>query len=221
MPSNKNKKSSKSNKAERAAKLSSRAERSLAIDSLPPFGPVVEEDIKRVLGYKHLSIQYAGHNAFIPTNERDMYADKPVTITRKDDKTFMVQILTPSMEPVEDKFTEFNVHHDYRLRYDFLPDYDRNAADYPVAHEIMSLISTADRSRRVKKRFKDVPQDIKEVYASFMELGEGIHVKGSKTTSGPKLCPEDPTGTAFRFDTNLVGVEYSGENEQGFHLFVR
>ena len=145
---------------------------------MPSFGPVEEthdEELKRILGYKHVSIN---------DNGSDLYY-QPVSISQKDNGNFCIQHLTNDMKPIEGRYCEIEDPKVDWPQVEFLPDYDRNVANYPVARKIMKEISrgkklTHRQARRVKKCIEDVPPESMDVYKAFMDCGEGIQIKCMK-----------------------------------------
>ena len=98
----------------------------------------------------------------------------------------------------------------------FLPDYDRNAADYPVARQIMSLSRVDDMTRRVKKCVNDVPAGkMNATFLKFMERGQCVHVKCDKSSS------KALSGLVYRCEVKLLGGEYEGDGVQSFLLSLR
>lgn len=196
---NAKKKKGKGNKAERAAKLSLRAERNLPIESLPSFFPVPEtpqQEMKRILSYKHISTGPCG-----------FYEQVPVSITPKENGKFNVQMFTNDKKRVEKTVELVDFSRQFELGFNFLPDYDRNAATYPVAREIMNRVNhDVDVSRRAKKRIGDVPHNIRDAYLKFLERGENIQIRCGTNCRG---LPEAQLPSAKHWcEVKLVGDEY-------------
>ena len=93
----------------------------------------------------------------------------------------------------------------------FQPDYDRNAAAYPVAEEFLSNRRGIDMSRRVKKRIKDVPSEKLAVFQQFIEGGDGIEVVCGSASGIPTM--------EYSFVVKLAGEAYSNGNVQAFTYF--
>jgi hypothetical protein len=243
MPNNKKKKGGKkgsNDKAERAANLARRAEknRPMDINSLPnfPCPETHEQSLERILSYKYLSSNTEG-------------SDRPVSVSlvlKTNDSVLRKQEYTTNdMEELEEKFVDYHVKDSGFFRKAVLPDYDRNAATYPVARKIMGGLRVADLTRHATKRAKDVPVEQLDAYNKFVERGGNIQVdctiSNEMTKAGIPMdsgsiellnCKElglnrfgkeivgDTDPLAYCCRVKLLGEDYGHDNSYSFSIFL-
>ena len=85
-----------------------------------------------------------------------------------------------------------------------LPDYDRKAANYPIAMELMDR-KPKDLSRKVLKCIDSVPAGKRDVFKKFVARGEGMSVECAKIVK-PIEYGGDGT-TMYYYQVKLLDYE--------------
>jgi hypothetical protein len=94
-----------------------------------------------------------------------------------------------------------------------LPDYDRNAAEYPIAMELMDR-KPKDLSRKVLKCINSVPAGKQDVFKKFVNRGEGISVDCVKLVKPPEFGGDG-------VPTYCFGVQLLDDENEKFVLSAR
>ena len=161
MPNNKKKTcSSKKKAAAAAASPQDMNIGDLSLDSYPQR-ETSAQSLQRILQYKYLS--------------------------DKDDRPLCINLHEKNEEEGGDKYVieyldvnrRFVVNAAYlhqMIAGGLLPDYDRNAASYPIAMELMDR-KPKDLSRKALKCINSVPAEKRDVFKKFVNRGEGISVE--------------------------------------------
>ena len=163
MPNNKKKNKGRGAKKKAAAARQAAADdiiniSELSLDSYPQR-ETPAQSLQRILGYKYLS-------------DKD---DRPLCINLHEkneeggDK-YVIEYLD-----VNRRFV-VNTAYLHKMIADLRPDYDRDAASYPIAMELMDC-KPKDLSRKVLKCINSVPADKRDVFQKFVHRGEGMSVE--------------------------------------------
>ena len=169
MPNNKKKKNNKGGGAKKkktASRPQAQAEDmnvgDLSLDSYPQ-NETPAQSLQRILQYKYLS-------------DED---DRPLCINLHErneeggDK-YVIEYLD-----VNRRYVVNAAYLHQMIAVGLIPDYDRDAASYPIAMELMDR-KPKDLSRKAFKCINSVPSDKRDVFKKFVDRGEGISVECAK-----------------------------------------
>ena len=136
----------------------------LSLDDSYPQRETPEESLQRILQYKYLSDK-DGRPLCINLDEEDEEGGDKYVIEYLD---------------VQKRFAVNTAYLHQMIASGLLPDYDRKAANYPIAMELMDRKPPKDLSRKALKCINSVPADKRDVFKKFVARGEGMSIECAK-----------------------------------------
>jgi hypothetical protein len=140
----------------------------LSLDDSYPQRETPAQSLQRILQYKYLSDK-DGRSICINLHEKD----------EEGGDKYVVEYLD-----IQERFAVNTAYlHQFISVSGLRPDYDRKAAKYPIAMELMDR-KPKDLSRKALKCINSVPADKRDVFKKFAKRGEGMSVECTKAPGG-------------------------------------